>query len=79
MPSGTFAVFSKFHLNTSKYTFMKVVPLVEGHNFHVAWHFKFCEEMGRKLGQLAVPPVHPDRAAFKVGKPFLQKPLRKTP
>jgi hypothetical protein len=39
--SGTFAAFSKFHLNTSKSTFMKVVQLVEGHNFHVEWHFKF--------------------------------------
>jgi hypothetical protein len=35
-------------------------------------------EIGEKLGQLAVPPVHRDMAAFKVGKPFLQKPLRKT-
>jgi hypothetical protein len=23
---------------------MKVVGLVEGHNFHVDWHFKFGEE-----------------------------------
>jgi hypothetical protein len=23
---------------------MKVVHLVEGHNFHVDWHFKFWEE-----------------------------------
>jgi hypothetical protein len=36
-------------------------------------------EIGEKFGQLAVPPVHRDMAAFKVGKPFLQKPLRKTP
>jgi hypothetical protein len=41
MSSGTFAVFSKFHLNTSKSTFMKVVHLVEGHNFRGEWHFKF--------------------------------------
>jgi hypothetical protein len=41
MSFETFAAFSKFHLNTSKYTFMKVVQLVEGHNFHVDWHFKF--------------------------------------
>jgi hypothetical protein len=58
---------------------MKDVQFVEGHNFHVEWHFRFWEEIGGKLGQLAVPPVHRDRAAFKVGKPFLQKPLRKTP
>jgi hypothetical protein len=41
MSSGTFAAFSKIHLNTSKSTFTKVVHLVEGHNFHVDWHFKF--------------------------------------
>jgi hypothetical protein len=68
MSSTTFAAFYKFHLTTSKSTFMKVVQLVEGHNFHVDWHFKFWEEMGGKLGQLAVPPVHRDRVAFKVGK-----------
>jgi hypothetical protein len=77
MSSGTFVAFSKFHLNTSKYIFMKVVQLVGGHNFRVEWHFKFWAEKGGKLGQLAVPPVHRDMAAFKVGKPFLQKPLRK--
>jgi hypothetical protein len=27
---------------------MEVVDLVEGHNFHVDWHFKFGEE---KLGK----------------------------
>jgi hypothetical protein len=41
MSSGTFVVFSKFHLNTSKSTNMKVVQFVEEHNFHVYWHFKF--------------------------------------
>jgi hypothetical protein len=41
MSFETFAPFSKFHLNTSKSTFMKVVQLVEGYNFHVDWHFKF--------------------------------------
>jgi hypothetical protein len=44
MSSGTFAAFSKIHLNTSKSTFRKVVHLVEGHNFHVEWYFKFGEE-----------------------------------
>jgi hypothetical protein len=77
--SGTFAAFSKFHLNTSKSTFMKVVQLVEGHNFHVDWHFKFWAEKDEKVGQLAVPPVHRDMAAFNVGKPILQNTLRKTP
>jgi hypothetical protein len=36
---------------------MKVVHLVEGHNFHVDWHFKFWVEIGEKLDGLAVPPV----------------------
>jgi hypothetical protein len=51
MSSGTSAVFSKIHLNTSKSTFMKVVHLVEGHNFHVDWHFKFSAKIGEKCGQ----------------------------
>jgi hypothetical protein len=42
--AGTFAAFSKIHLNTYNSTFRKVVDLVEGHNFHVDWHFKFGEE-----------------------------------
>jgi glucan biosynthesis protein len=77
--SGTFAAFSKIHLNTSKSTFMKVVQLVERHNFHVDWHFKFWVEIGEKCGQPTTTPVHWDMTTFKVGKPFLQKPLRKTP
>jgi hypothetical protein len=51
-PSGTFAAFSKFHLNTSKSPNIKVVQFFEGHNFHVGWHFKFWVEIGEKLGQL---------------------------
>jgi hypothetical protein len=78
MSSGTFAAFSKFHLNTSKSTFMKVAHLVEGHNFHVDWHFKFWVEIGEKLDLLTVPPVRRDRPAFKVGTMFLQNPWRKT-
>jgi hypothetical protein len=35
-------------------------------------------EIGEKLDRLSVPPVHRDRPAFKVGKAFLQNPLRKT-
>jgi hypothetical protein len=35
-------------------------------------------EKNEKLGQLPASPVHRDLAAFKVGKPFLQRPLRKT-
>jgi hypothetical protein len=78
MSSGTFAAFSKIHLNTSKSTFMKVVQLVERHNFHVEWHFKLCVEIGKKLGQMVVPLVHRDMAAFKVWQQFMQNPWRKT-
>jgi hypothetical protein len=78
MSSGTFAAFSKFHLNTSKSTFMKVVLFVEEHNFHVDWHFKFWVEIGEKLGQPPVPLVHRNRAAFKVWQQFVQNPWRKT-
>jgi hypothetical protein len=57
---------------------MKVVHLVEGHNFHVYWHFKFWVEIGEKLDRLTVPPVYQNRPAFNIGKTFLQNPLRKT-
>jgi hypothetical protein len=77
LSSGTFAAFSKIDLNSSKSTFMKVVHLVEGHNFHVDWHFKFWVEIGEKRGQLTVPLVYQNMATFKVGKTFLQNPLRK--
>jgi hypothetical protein len=66
MSSGTFAAFSQFHLNTSKYTNMKVVQFVEGHNFHVDWHFKFWMEKDEKCGQLSSSLVHRDMATFKV-------------
>ena len=78
MSSRTFAAFSKFHLNTSKSTFMKVVHHVEGHNFHVEWHFKFWVEIGGKLDQPTVPPVSWNRATFKVGTAFLPNTSRKT-
>jgi hypothetical protein len=79
MSSGTFAAFSKFHLKTSKSTFMKVVQLVEGHNFHVDWHSQFWVEIGEKLGQLSASPVHRNMATFKVLQQLVQNPLRKTP
>jgi hypothetical protein len=57
---------------------MKVVHLVEGHNFHVDWHFKFWVEIGKKLDGLAVPPVFQNRPTFEVGTTFLPNPSRKT-
>jgi hypothetical protein len=66
MSSGTFAAFSKIHLNTSKSTSMKVVQFVEEHNFHVDWHFKFWVEIGEKRGQPTTALVHQDMVTFKV-------------
>jgi hypothetical protein len=77
MSSGTFAAFSKFHLNTSKSTNMKVVQFVEGQNFCVDWHFKFWVEIGEKRGQLTVPPVHRNMATFEVWQQFVQNSWRK--
>jgi hypothetical protein len=79
MSSGTFAALSKFHLNTSKSTNMKVLQFVEGHNFHVDWHLKFWVEKDEKRGQLLASPVHRDMATFKVWQQIVQNPLRKTP
>jgi hypothetical protein len=79
MSFGTFAAFSKFHLNTSKSTFMKVVQLVEGHNFHVDWHFKVWVEKHEKLAERTISPVHGHRLTFKVGNLFLHNLLIKTP
>jgi hypothetical protein len=78
MSSGTFAAFSKIHLNTSKSTFMKVVHLVEGHKFRVDWHFKFWVEISDKLDRLTAPPVYRNLPALNVGTTFLQNPSRKT-
>jgi hypothetical protein len=66
MSFETFAAFSKFHLNTSKSTNMKVVQFAEEHNFHADWHFQFWVEKGEKRGQLSASPVHRDMATFKV-------------
>jgi hypothetical protein len=52
MSAGTFAAFSKFHLNTSKSPNVKVVYFVEGHNFHVEWHFWFEVQIGEKCSGL---------------------------
>jgi hypothetical protein len=78
MSSGTFAAFSEFHLTTSKSTNMKVVQFVEGHNFHVDWHFQFWVEKDEKHGQPTAAPVHQDMATFKVWQQIVQNPLRKT-
>jgi hypothetical protein len=50
---------------------MKVVHLVEGHNFHVDWHFKFGEEKLEKLAPKSASTVQEHRLTFKVGNYFL--------
>jgi hypothetical protein len=48
---GTFAAFSKFHLNTSTSPNVKFVYFIEGHNFHVEWHCWFEVQNGENAGQ----------------------------
>jgi hypothetical protein len=57
---------------------MKVVHLVEGHNFHVDWHFKFGEENCEKTLARQIFPVFQNVSTFKVSTMFPQNPLRKT-
>jgi hypothetical protein len=58
---------------------MKVVHLVEGHNFHVDWHFKFGGEKLEKLAPRSASTVQEQRLAFKVDSYFLLNLLRKNP
>jgi hypothetical protein len=58
---------------------MKVVDLVEGHNFHVDWHFKFWMENCEKPLARQISLFFQNVSTFKVGTTFLQNPLRKTP
>jgi hypothetical protein len=51
---------------------MKVVHLVEGHNFHEDWHFRFGEERHKKLSPRSASPVHEHVLAFKVGNNFFR-------
>jgi hypothetical protein len=78
MSSGTFATFSKFHLNTSESTNTKVVQFVQGHNFHVDWHSQFWVEISEKRSQPTVPPVHWNVVTFEVWQQFVQNLLSKT-
>jgi hypothetical protein len=58
MSPGTFAAFSKFHLNTSNYPNVKVVYVVEEHNFHVEWHLRFGVEMREKAWSTLIVTIH---------------------
>jgi hypothetical protein len=46
---------------------MNVVHLIEWHNFHVEWHFKFWVEKLEKLVPKAGSTVQSNRLTFKVG------------
>jgi hypothetical protein len=78
MSAGTFAAFSKFHLNTLKSPNVKVVYFVEGHNFHVEWHLKFGVEMREKCKSTLLGTIHWRPDNNKVCLQFVQKWLRKT-
>jgi hypothetical protein len=77
--AGTFAAFSKFHLNTSKSPNVKVVCFVEGHNFHVEWHLKFGVEIGEKLKSTLLVTIHWRTENCQLGMQFVRKWWRKTP
>jgi hypothetical protein len=76
--AGTFAVFSKFHLNTSKSPNVKVVCFVEGHNFCVERHLKFGVEMCEKRKSTPPNTIHESRVFCNVPLHFMQNPLIKT-
>jgi hypothetical protein len=58
---------------------MKFVHLVEGHNFHVDWHFKFGVDRHENLAPRSASPVHEHMLPFKVGNYFLQISVEKNP
>jgi hypothetical protein len=58
---------------------MKVVHLVEGHNFHVDWHFQFRVEKLEKLVPRAGATVQANRLTFKVGNCVIQNLWGKPP
>jgi hypothetical protein len=78
MSLGTFAAFSKFHLNTSKSPNVKVVYFVEGHNFHVEWHYYFGVEMGEKCRSMSQVTIHRRLENSQLGMRFVNSWLRKT-
>jgi hypothetical protein len=51
---------------------MKVVHHVEGHNFHVDWHFKFWVEKLEKWVAKAESTVPGHRLTFNVGSSVFQ-------
>jgi hypothetical protein len=76
---GTFASFSKFHLNTSNSPNIEVVQFDEGHNFHVEWHLRFGVEMHEKAWSTPKVTIHWRPENSDVGMQFVHKWLRKRP
>jgi hypothetical protein len=74
---GTFAAFSKFHLNTSNSPNIEVVQFDEGHNFHVEWHLRFGVEMRAKAWSMPLGTIHRRSEICKLSIQFVQKWLRK--
>jgi hypothetical protein len=79
MSPGTFAAFSKFHLNTSNSPNVKVVYFVGEHNFHVEWHLRFGVEMREKPRSTLPGTIHRRPEICHLGMHFVHKWLRKTP
>jgi hypothetical protein len=73
MSHGTFAVFSKFHLNTSNSPNAKVVYFVEEHNFRVEWHLRFGVELREKAWSTLVLTIHRRLENSNLGMQFVQK------
>jgi hypothetical protein len=79
MSAGTFAVFSKFSLNTSNSPNTKVVYFVEGHNFHVEWHCWFEVQISEKLKSTLLVIIHRRPENNHLGIQIVHNWLRKRP
>jgi hypothetical protein len=79
MSPGTFAAFSKFHLNTSNSPNVKVVYFVGEHNFHVEWHLRFGVEIREKAWSTPRVTIHRRPEICHLGMQFVHKRLRKRP
>jgi hypothetical protein len=77
MSPGTFAAFSKFHLNTSNSPNVKVVYFVGEHNFHVEWHLRFGVEIREKAWSTPRVTIHRCLEICHLGMQFVHKRLRK--
>jgi hypothetical protein len=69
----TFAAFSKFHLNTSKYPTVKVVYFIQGHNFNVEWHWRFGVEMRENAWSMPLGTIHWRPENCQLGMPVVHK------